>query len=264
MNRLDKYLVEHGFAPSRERARLAVESGLVKINGAVAAKCSTIVRTGDFVEYSNPLQFVSRGGLKLAKALQEFNIDLQGMRVLDIGSSTGGFTDCALQNGASLVFAVDVGKDQLHPALQKHDKIRSLEETDFRDLQPDQLDNVPCDIIVADVSFISLQHLLPRVNDFLTAEGKLILLIKPQFEAGPDLVGKGGIVKKPKVHEQIISRLFQAAGESGFFAESLCFAPLTKGKNIEYLVLLGRKIKALPDYKKAVESAFSNYSDLQR
>jgi 23S rRNA (cytidine1920-2'-O)/16S rRNA (cytidine1409-2'-O)-methyltransferase len=262
MTRLDKYLVEHGFAPSRERARLAVESSLVKINGIVAAKCSTTVRAGDSIEYQNPLQFVSRGGLKLAKALQEFNINLQAKRVLDIGSSTGGFTDCALQNGASLVFAVDVGKDQLHSDLQKHAGVRSLEETDFRDLRLEQLDNVPCDFIVADVSFISLQHLLPKLSDFLKAEGKLILLIKPQFEAGRDFIGKGGIVKDYKVHERIIVDLFHAAGESDFFAEAICFAPLVKGKNIEYLVLFGRNITAMPDYKIVVESAFSNYSAL--
>jgi 23S rRNA (cytidine1920-2'-O)/16S rRNA (cytidine1409-2'-O)-methyltransferase len=262
MNRLDKYLVEHGFAPSRERARLAVDSGLVKINGTVAGKSSATVRDGDLIEYQNPLKFVSRGGLKLAKALHEFEIDFQGMRVLDIGSSTGGFTDCALQNGASLVFAVDVGKDQLHPDLKNHTGVRSMEQTDIRDLRLEQLDNAPCDYVVADVSFISLQHLLPKLSDFLSMKGKLILLIKPQFEAGRNFVGKGGLVKDPKVHERIIAELFHAAGKSGFFAEAICYAPLVKGKNIEYLVLVGRKDAPLPDYVKVVESAFNNYAAL--
>ncbi|MFN8209014.1 MAG: TlyA family RNA methyltransferase [Bacteroidales bacterium] len=262
MSRLDKYLVDNGYAPSRERAKLAVESGGVKINGVVASKCSVPVHASDTIEYQEPLGFVSRGGLKLAKALQQFNLDLQGKRVLDIGASTGGFTDCALQNGASIVYAVDVGKDQLHPALKKNPRVKSLEQTDLRDLKPDQLGNIPCDYIVADVSFISLRHILPGLINFLAPAGKLVLLIKPQFEAGPGFIGKGGIVKDRKVHERIIRDVFQWASQSGIYAESICFAPLVKGKNIEYLALFGTTEQAEPDYLENVETAFSTYSAL--
>lgn len=240
--RLDILLVEGGFFPSREQARTAIMSRRVSVDGQIVDKAGTQVSPTAAVTVSgSDLPFVSRGGLKLAKAVQSFDLHMQGLVMADIGASTGGFTDCALQNGAARVYAVDVGYGQLAWKLRQDERIVVLEKTNARYLTAEQIPE-PLDIITIDASFISLSKLLPALFPLLKPAGRLVALIKPQFEAGRDKVGKKGVVRDPAVHLEVIEKVLAAAVELGFVPRGLDFSPI-KGPegNIEYLLLLARQ-----------------------
>lgn len=234
--RLDMLLVDRGLFPSRERSRAAIMAGAVSVGGEKVDKPGRSVDSESLIEVKENLPYVSRGGLKLARALQVFNLDLAGRVVLDIGASTGGFTDCALQNGASLVYAVDVGYGQLAWQLRNDPRVVALERTNIRHLDPARLDPVP-DFATIDVSFISLSLVLPRL-DILTAAGaEGVALIKPQFEAGRHRVGKNGVVKDPAVHEDVINQVLVFIDSLGWGAPGLNYSPVRGPRgNIEYLV----------------------------
>jgi len=206
--RLDKYLQENGFFPSREKAQTAIKHQTVKVNGIITTKASMDITPGMQVEVIDLFnKFVSMGGLKLEKAIEDFGLDFNGKTVLDIGSSTGGFTDCALKQGAAHVTAVDVGTGQLSDTLLHDPRVRSLENTDFRALTSTDVNGILYDFIVSDVSFISLTYILPYCGQFLKPEGQMMLLIKPQFEAGPSFLGRSGIVTDEKGYKVAIQNV---------------------------------------------------------
>lgn len=237
--RLDILLVERGLAPSRERGRAYIMAGLVYVNDKKVEKAGAAVPPDAVITVrGDPIGYVSRGGLKLAKALQAFNIDLAGKVMADIGASTGGFTDCALQHGAARVFAVDVGYGQLAWSLRTDSRVVNLERTNVRNLSPADLgEAVDCASI--DVAFISLDKVLPAVTALLAPDGFIIALIKPQFEAGRDKVGKRGVVRDPCVHKEVILAVLNSAKANGLTPLALTYSPV-KGPegNIEYLVHL--------------------------
>lgn len=241
--RLDKLLVEQKYFPSREKAQISIAQHLVKVNGEIINKCSKEIdetATIEIIDLFN--KYVSRGGLKLEKAISEFSLNFNGKRILDIGASTGGFTDCALQAGAEFIFAVDVGTAQLHPSLQKHTKVAFLENKDFRNLTLKEAGNIPFDFIVSDVSFISLTYIIPHLSPFLAENGQLVLLIKPQFEAGPSFLSKNGIVKDDKGLKISIQKIELEALNHGYYLNDLAISTLfEKNKNVEFLALLSRR-----------------------
>lgn len=236
--RLDVILVNMGFATSREKAKAIIMSGNVFIKGQREDKAgATFEEDGiDIVVKGNPLKYVSRGGLKLEKSMKEFPINLEGAICMDIGSSTGGFTDCMLQNGASKVYAIDVGHGQLDWKLRNDEKVVVLEKTNFRyvtrEQVPDEIDFASCD-----VSFISLKKILPVSYELLKDNAQMVVLIKPQFEAGREKVGKKGVVRDKSVHVDVIRDIATFANESGYKLLGLTFSPI-KGPegNIEYLL----------------------------
>ncbi|MDD2497470.1 MAG: TlyA family RNA methyltransferase [Desulfitobacteriaceae bacterium] len=229
-------LVEKGFFPSREKARAAIMAGHIIVDGLKVDKAGTGVdRNADIKITGDTLKYVSRGGLKLEKAVEYFHLDLAGKTVLDIGASTGGFTDCALQNGAVKVFAVDVGYGQLDWKLRQDERVVVLERVNARYLTNSQIPE-PVDIVTIDVSFISLEKIFVGLRQFLKEKGMIISLIKPQFEAGRDKVGKKGVVRDPSTHREVISRVISAANDLGLFCHGLTFSPVTGPEgNIEYL-----------------------------
>ena len=239
MMRLDKLLVHLGFFPSREKAQDAIIQQTVKVDGQLVTKPSKEVDESANIEVIDIFnKFVSRGGLKLEKAIHDFGLDFNGKTVLDVGSSTGGFTDCALHYGASQVVAVDVGSNQLHPSLQNHPQVTSLENTDFRELTPQELPIQQFDYIVTDVSFISLTYLLPYFNPFLKPDGQMVLLIKPQFEAGTSFLNKNGIVTDEKGYKIAIHRVEQEALQHHFYLNKINISTLfEKNKNVEFISL---------------------------
>lgn len=234
--RLDVALVQRGFFQSREKAKYAVEQKTVALNGKVCTKTSTPVAATDEINIVDiALPYVSIGGLKLEKAIKDFNLDFHQKTVLDIGASTGGFTDCALQFGATKVFAIDVGSNQLHPSLQGRIEVISIEHQNVKALTLAQLDHKLIDIIVMDVSFTSQIPLFPYLGQFLQPRGWFISLIKPQFEMETHLRFKGGVIKDAKIHQRIIDRVTAAAKEHHFHLRQLTEAPYQEGKNVEYL-----------------------------
>lgn len=247
--RLDVLLVRQGFAPSREKAKAILMSGIVYVDGQKEDKAGTMVHAEKVkIEVrGQTLRYVSRGGLKLEKALQVFDIDLQGKTCLDIGASTGGFTDCMLQNGAEKVYAVDVGHGQLDWRLRNDARVVCMEKTNFRymtkDSLPQQVDFASCD-----ASFISLTKLLGSAYDLLRDSAQMVCLIKPQFEAGKDKVGKKGVVTDEGVHKEVAAKVMQFAASLGFRIVKLDFSPI-KGPegNIEYLLCLQKEIKKEQD-----------------
>lgn len=239
--RLDIYLTDSGLASSRTRAKELIESGIVLVNDLPAKKSGQQVEDTDKIELSgrqNP--YVSRGGLKLEKAVSVFNLDLDKKTAMDIGASTGGFTHCMLLNGAERVYAVDVGTDQLHESLREDERVINLEKTNIRTLSCDIVP--PVDFISIDVSFISLLQVLPTAKNFLKEDGKIVALIKPQFEAGKANLNKKGVVKDKKVHLKVINEILEFSEQIGLFPQKLDFSPV-KGPegNIEYLVLLAKQ-----------------------
>ena len=235
--RADLYLTEGGYVPSRQRARVLIEKGLVSIDGAVVRKPAQPIAEGEhLVEVRNDLPFVSRGGLKLAAALEHFGVSPEGRSALDIGASTGGFTDCLLQNGAARVIAVDSGIGQLVEVLASDARVVSLEHTNARDLTLLQIGGERVDLIVMDVSFISATYILPRFTALLRDGGEAICLVKPQFEVGRAMLGKGGIVKDPKAHRYAVERVFEAALAAGLKPVGLMPSPIEGGDgNREFL-----------------------------
>ncbi len=237
--RLDVAVFERGFAPSREKAKAVIMAGLVYVNNQKVDKAGTEIKEDDILEVrGNTLKYVSRGGLKLEKAMQEFPIDLNGKICMDVGASTGGFTDCMLQNGAVKVYSVDVGYGQLAWKLRCDERVVNLERTNFR-YADEEIIKDKIDFSSVDVSFISLRHILPNLNKLLAENGTAVCLIKPQFEAGKDKVGKKGVVREKSVHLEVVDNVINMALENGFSVEGLQFSPI-KGPegNIEYLIYL--------------------------
>ena len=235
--RLDVYLVSNGLTKSRERAKELIDRAQVLVNGAPAKKAGQNILDTDKIEITgeqNP--YVSRGGLKLEKAILTFSLSLSGKTAMDIGASTGGFTDCMLKNGVLKVYAVDVGSGQLDPILLSDSRVINLEKTNIRYLPQESAEKV--DFISIDVSFISLIQVLPAAKAFLKAGGEIAALIKPQFEAGKKALNKKGVVKDKKVHLEVVKSVLSFAESVGLYAKGLTYSPVRGPEgNIEYLVL---------------------------
>lgn len=240
--RLDVFLVERGYFSSRERARAAVLAGCVFVNGRRAEKAGQLISPADTVVVrAENLPYVSRGGLKLAYALKVFALDLTGLTVLDVGASTGGFTDCVLQAGARRVFAVDVGYGQLAWKLRTDPRVTVLERTNIRYLDPEALGEL-ADFATIDVSFISIEKVLPAVGRLLKPEGQGLALIKPQFEAGPEKVGKKGVVRDPATHAAVCTRIVDFIRSCGWEVRGFTFSPVRGPEgNIEFFVFFAKR-----------------------
>jgi 23S rRNA (cytidine1920-2'-O)/16S rRNA (cytidine1409-2'-O)-methyltransferase len=239
--RLDVLLTEQGYFQSREKARAAIMAGLVFVDGLISDKPGTQVpEDADILVKGSDCPYVSRGGFKLEGALRDFGLDVTGFRCVDIGSSTGGFTDCLLQKGAEKVYAIDVGTNQLDWKLRSDPRVVSMEKLNFRYMDPALIPE-KLDFACTDVSFISLKHIFPPAAQILKEGAPMVSLIKPQFEAGREQVGKNGIIKDPAVHRSVIENVLGYALEAGFSPAKLSFSPVkgTKG-NIEYLLLMFR------------------------
>lgn len=244
--RLDTLVYSQGLAPSREKAQAMIIAGEVWINGNRMDKPGTKVDENVEIQIqSRRIKYVSRGGFKLEGAIQDFNINFQAKVVLDVGASTGGYTDCALQNGAIKVFAVDVGYGQLDWSLRSDPRVVVFERTNIRYFTPDKLGEL-VDVITMDVSFISTTLIFPVLAHLLKEDGEVISLIKPQFEAGKEKVGKKGVVKDPAVHREVLLRCIVAAGQSGLNCVGISYSPI-KGPegNIEYFIHLKKQIQPL-------------------
>ncbi|MCQ2362465.1 MAG: TlyA family RNA methyltransferase [Acidaminococcaceae bacterium] len=239
--RLDVLLVNRGLFETRSRAQAEIMAGNVLVDEVKIDKPGTPTKEGVTIRIlGSKIPYVSRGGLKLAKALEVFPISVENKVVADIGASTGGFTDCALQNGAKKVFAVDVGYGQLAWKLRQDERVVNLERTNVRFLKVEDLGEL-VDVVTIDVAFISLSLVLPAVYKIVKDNGFIIALIKPQFEAGKENVGKNGVVKDAAVHRQVIQKVIQEARETGFSVQGLDYSPI-KGPegNIEYLLYLDK------------------------
>jgi len=237
--RLDILLVERGIAPSREKARGYIMTGDIFVEGQREDKAGSLFPEDADIEYrGQKLRYVSRGGLKLEKALKVFDLKLQDLVCLDIGASTGGFTDCMLQNGAGKVYSIDVGYGQFDWGLRNDSRVVCMEKTNFRYMKPEDIGE-EADFASCDVSFISLSKILPAAYDILKDKGEMVCLIKPQFEAGRDKVGKKGVVRELGTHREVITNVFYYALDCGFSVRGLDFSPI-KGPegNIEYLMYL--------------------------
>lgn len=238
--RLDVLLIQEGYASSREKAKAIIMSGCVFVNGQREDKAGSMFdpTKAKLEVRGHTLKYVSRGGLKLEKAMNVFGISLEGKVCMDIGASTGGFTDCMLQNGAAKVYAIDVGHGQLAWSLRTDERVVCMEKTNFRYLTPDHILEQP-DFASVDVSFISLSKILLPARKLLQDEGHMVCLIKPQFEAGKDKVGKKGVVREVAVQEEVISKIYTLADILGFLPFGLDFSPI-KGPegNIEFLIYL--------------------------
>ncbi|MCE5285753.1 MAG: TlyA family RNA methyltransferase [Pelosinus sp.] len=237
--RLDVLLVEKGFENSRERAKASIMAGLVLVNEQKIDKAGTLVPSDAAIRVlGDSIGYVSRGGLKLAKAIDFFQLDLTNKVMADIGASTGGFTDCALKNGAARVFAIDVGYGQLAWSLRTDKRVVNMERTNIRSITPADIGQA-MDFISIDVAFISLEKVLPVVKTILAPEGCVVALIKPQFEAGREKVGKKGVVKEASVHKEVIHKIFALVKALEFGILGLTYSPI-KGPegNIEYLIYL--------------------------
>lgn len=240
--RLDVLLVKKGFYQSRERAKASIMAGIVYVDGQKSDKAGNMIDTeAEITVKENICPYVSRGGLKLEKSMKSWPIILENAVCMDIGASTGGFTDCMLQNGASKVYAVDVGYGQLDYKLRIDPRVVNMEKCNIRYLDFDKIPE-PIDFISIDVSFISLKLVFPVASKLLGEEGSLVCLVKPQFEAGRDQVGKKGIVRDKKVHRQVIENVIQYAEENDLYTAGLTYSPVTGAKgNIEYLLFLTKK-----------------------
>lgn len=249
--RLDVLLVNRGLAPSREKAKTLIMAGDVFVNGQREDKPGTTFEEAKITSLEvrgDTLPYVSRGGLKLEKAVNNFGFSLEGKVCMDIGASTGGFTDCMLQNGAAKVYSVDVGHGQLDWKLRSDDRVVCMEKTNFRYMVRDDIQD-DLDFASCDVSFISLTKILLPARRLLKDKAQMVCLIKPQFEAGKDKVGKKGVVRDPKVHEEVVHRIIDYVHIAGFEVLHLDFSPI-KGPegNIEYLVHLEKN----PEYNETV------------
>ena len=238
--RLDVLLVERGLSETREKAKRTIMAGLVFSNETRLDKPGEKVSSDIPLRVKgNPLPYVSRGGLKLEKALKVFDLDVKDKILLDIGASTGGFTDCALQNGAKMSYALDVGYNQLAWKLRQDERVVVMERTNFRYVTPADLSEGMPDFASIDVSFISLKLILPVLKTLLVPNSDVVALVKPQFEAGREQVGKKGIVREAKVHEQVVEKIIAFSLDLGYDVKDLSFSPITGGEgNIEFLLHL--------------------------
>ncbi len=237
--RLDAYLVKNNIAGGRDRAKEMIAGSQIKVNDRTIVKPAFDVGDNDRVEVvGEVLRYVSRGGLKLEKAITDFSLDLKGKICMDIGASTGGFTDCMLQNGAELVYAIDVGTGQLAEKLIKDPRVKNREHTNARELRAEDFDILP-DFASCDVSFISLTKILPAIYRSLGEGGQAVCLIKPQFEAGPKNLNKKGVVKDKKVRDKVVEDIKTFAGDSGFKNIRITQSPITGPEgNIEFLMFV--------------------------
>lgn len=258
--RLDAELVSRGIIQSRERAKAEIMAGKVYVNGQKADKAGELVTSSDNIEFrGEQLKYVSRGGLKLEKAMELYGFCLDGKVCMDVGASTGGFTDCMLQSGASKVYSVDVGYGQLAWSLRQDERVVNLERTNIRYITKEQVPDT-VDFVSIDVSFISLGLVIPVLPSFLADDAMMVCLVKPQFEAGREKVGKHGVVRDPATHIEVLERAVGFAKKSGFGIVGIEFSPI-KGPqgNIEYLMVLTRKNPSLSvsgdEIKKLVESS---------
>lgn len=243
--RLDVAVFERGLAETREKAKALIMAGSVYLNGQKALKGGAAVKATDIIEVRGAVNpYVSRGGLKLHKAVQNFGLSLEGCVCMDIGASTGGFTDCMLSNGAAKVYAIDVGYGQLAWKLRCDERVVNMERTNFRYVTHEQIPE-QVDFASVDVSFISLRKILPVMRELLRDGGRAVCLIKPQFEAGRENVGKKGVVRDRAVHENVVASITEFAVESGFNVCNVDFSPI-KGPegNIEYLMLVEKSDSA--------------------
>ncbi|NPV52558.1 MAG: TlyA family RNA methyltransferase [Firmicutes bacterium] len=238
--RLDILLVERGLHKSREQARRSIMAGEVRVDGGRIDKPGTRIPVDCEIEVARPaVEYVSRGGIKLEAALREFDVSVKDKVAIDIGASTGGFTDCLIKHGARRVYAVDVGYGQLAWELRQDPRVVNIERTNIRYLDAARVPE-KADIITIDVSFISIRKFLPRLKEFLAPNGRIISLIKPQFEAGREQVGKKGVVRDPQVHRKTLSDIIDFVASNSFHIKGLTFSPI-KGPegNIEYFLHLG-------------------------
>lgn len=244
--RLDKLVLERGLAPSRERAKALIMAGQVVVGDHLADKAGLMVDiTAEIRLKGEPLQYVSRGGLKLAEGLDVFGIQVEGLSAIDVGASTGGFTDCLLQRGATRVIAVDVGYGQLAWKLREDPRVLNLEKTNIRHLEPETLPELP-DMAVIDASFISLDKVLPPTLRLIKEDGIVVALIKPQFEVGRGQVGKGGVVRDEKKHLEVVATITALAEGLGLQVVGVCDSPILGPKgNKEFLIYLKKKCTIL-------------------
>ena len=235
--RIDVMLVEQGFFDSREKAKAAIMAGIVFLGTERLEKPGTKIDQASELSVKGHVHpYVSRGGLKLEKAIRAFGIPMEDRVMLDIGASTGGFTDCALQHGAKFVYAIDVGYNQLDFKIRQDERVQVMERTNFRYVTPDDLVGEQPDFASIDVSFISLSLILPVLHSLLQKGGEVVALIKPQFEAGRDEIGKSGVVRDPKVHIHVLQDVLGFAAQLGFELAHLTFSPIRGGEgNIEFL-----------------------------
>lgn len=239
--RLDQYIFEEGYTESRQRAQALIMAGIVYVNNQKVDKAGYAVKDTDKVEVrGKDLKYVSRGGYKLEKAMELYDLELKDKVCMDIGASTGGFTDCMLQNGAKKVYSVDVGYGQLAWKLRTDERVVNLEKTNIRNLTLEQLDE-KIDFFSVDVSFISLKHIFPVAFAVSTEDVKGVCLVKPQFEAGKEKVGKKGVVRDSNVHKEVIENVIGYARENGFSVKELTYSPI-KGPegNIEFLIVISK------------------------
>jgi len=264
--RLDLLLLEQGYFESREKAKAAIMAGLVLVGTERVDKAGTkIPRDAAITVKGSVHPYVSRGGLKLEKAIKHFGLNLQDAVMLDIGASTGGFTDCALQNGAARVYAVDVGYNQLDWSLRQDSRVQVLERTNFRHMTGDQLDGPLPLFATIDVSFISLRLILPVLAELLQKNGHTVALIKPQFEAGREHVGKSGVIRDPAVHTQVLRDVLNAASDIGFELQGLTYSPITGGEgNIEFLAYWRLGSTVAPNSAESDASTVSAAADDKR
>lgn len=263
-DRIDNLLVNKGYFPTRQKAKYALENKCIYVNGNLIEKSGKMFEEDCKIEIKGEtLPFVSRGGIKLDKAIKVFNINLKNKICMDIGASTGGFTDCMLQNGANLVYAVDVGHAQLAEVLLNDDRVINLEGINIKDAKVDNFEKV--DFISTDVSFISLTNVLEKAYQILKSDGEMVALIKPQFEAGKEFVNKNGVVKDKKIHVRVIEKIALYANSLGFKIKQIDYSPI-KGPagNIEYIIYIKKDnttdrldlFKLRENIKIVVENAF--------
>lgn len=237
--RLDVALFERGFVDSREKGKALIMAGLVYVNGQKETKAGASVKSEDCIELrGEKMPYVSRGGYKLAKAIEEFNLRLDGAVCMDIGASTGGFTDCMLMNGAVKVYSIDVGYGQLAWKLRNDERVVNMERTNFRYVTHEEIPE-EIDFASVDVSFISLKLIIPVMRNLLKDKGRAVCLIKPQFEAGKDKIGKKGVVRDIETHYEVVQMIYDFVLENGFSVLNLDYSPI-KGPqgNIEYLIFV--------------------------
>jgi TlyA family rRNA methyltransferase/putative hemolysin len=264
--RLDVLLTEQGLQESRQKAQATIMSGLVFVNGQRVDKPGTAVPNDAKIEIrGNTLKYVSRGGLKLEKAMKCFPLTPNGKVCMDIGASTGGFTDCMLQNGAVKVYAVDVGYGQLAWSLRTDERVVNMERTNIRYVTPEDLAE-PIEFFSVDVSFISLHHIFPVAQRITTPDAMGVCLVKPQFEAGREKVGKNGVVRDPAVHREVLHNAMSYAAENGFVVRGLDYSPV-KGPegNIEYLMFVQKSDQpAVLDDEAAAQVVAASHTTLDR
>ena len=253
--RLDEAVTRLGLAPTRSKARAMIMAGDVLVNGLPSLQAGTTVKTADEITLKSKPRFVSRGGEKLDHALEEFDIDVQGFVCADLGASTGGFTDCLLQRGASNVYAIDVGYGQIDQKLRDDPRVIVEERVNARYLEslPE-----PIDLVVIDVSFISLSLILPVAASVLKPDGLCVPLVKPQFEAGRKDVGKGGVVRDPAIHRRVLEQVAGYAEANGFTVAGITTSPIVgPAGNVEFLMKLAREHAAPPVLSSLIEGVFS-------